>query len=221
MTRSPPPPPPLTKLATFFLLAVLAAPLAAQTTVTSGGRDGPTTCMGEQQEVNATAFDITSITTSLIRYTTPAVTWGQYTGRLGDLSAPIRASVYAALYNAKTQARVGQASLGDISSTRNISARSTPLARTVSAKTSYYLEINAAATGSIPKQVFARRCFMTGGTYTMNVAPGTEGRSSGCFSISPFTQQDVRNCWCGRRNNLPLFSSTQGNTDWHNMWGCR
>ncbi len=118
-------------------------------------------------------------------------------------------------------ARVGEAHLGDISSTLNISARSTPLARTVSPKTSYYLEIHAAATGSIPKQVFARRCFMTGGTYTMTVAPNTQGRSSGCFAISPLTQQHVRNCWCGRKTTLPLFRSTQDNTDFMNRWGCR
>ena len=62
---------------------------------------------------------------------------------------------------------------------------------------------------------------MTGGTYTMTVAPGTEGRNSGCFSISPLTQQDVRNCWCGRKTTLPLFSSTQDNTSLLNRWGCR
>ncbi len=69
--------------------------------------------------------------------------------------------------------------------------------------------------------VFARRCFMTGGTYTMTVAPNTSGRNSGCFTISPLTQQDVRNCWCGRKTTLPLFSSTQANTNWAAMWGCR
>ncbi len=76
------------------------------------------------------------------------------------------------------------------------------------------------ASGSVPKQVLARRCFMTGGTYTMNVAPNTSGQNSGCFSISPLTIHDVRNCWCGRENTLPLFTTDQANLDWLNMWNC-
>ncbi len=87
-------------------------------------------------------------------------------------------------------------------------------------KTSYYVQVDVRAIG-ITEQVFSRRCFMTGGTYTMNVAPNTSGQSSGCFSISPLTIQHVRNCWCGRKTTLPLFSSTQGNTDFLNGWGCR
>ncbi len=77
---------------------------------------------------------------------------------------------------------------------------------------------------SIPDQVFARRCFMTGGSYTIAanpIASGPTQGSSGCFTISPLTQQDVRNCWCGRKTTLPLFSSTQANNNWATMWGCR
>ncbi len=67
---------------------------------------------------------------------------------------------------------------------------------------------------------------MTGGTYTVNVAPGTEGQNSGCFAISEFNGnidaiQHVRNCWCGRKTTLPLSNSTQDNTDFRSMWGCR
>ena len=218
------PPPPLTKLATFFLLALLALPavVTAQTTVTSNGRAGQTACM-DQAEVNAESFSITEIKPSFIRYTTPAVTWTQYTGRLGDTTPPINVNIRATVYDARTEtAAVSSVLLANINSSLDYSGTNTPLIRAgLSAKTPYYLEVYADSSGSIPKQVFARRCFMTGGTYTMTVTPNTQGRSSGCFSISPLTQQDVRNCWCGRKTTLPLFSSAQDNTNWHNMWGCR
>ncbi len=74
--------------------------------------------------------------------------------------------------------------------------------------------------------MFGRRCFMTGGTYTMNVAPGTQDQSSGCYSISEFkgtmeTVHHVRNCWCGRRTTLALFSKTLDNTNFLYRQGCR
>ncbi len=179
----------------------------------------------DQGELDAGSLSITDLSTTTVFYTTPQITWNQYVGRLGDTTPPIRASIYAGVYNAGTKTRVGRASLGDISTTRNISARNTALARTgLSTKTVYYLEVYAEPTGSIQKQVFARRCFMTGGTYTIAAKPiasgPTEG-STGCYTISPLTQQHVRNCWCGRKTTLPLFSSTQDNTDFLNRWGCR
>ncbi len=92
----------------------------------------------------------------------------------------------------------------------------------LSPKTSYYAVIYTTANGFGEASPIQRFCFMTGGTYTMNVNPSSNtDRSSGCFSISPFTLQDVRNCWCGRKTTLPLFSSTQDNTNWLNMWGCK
>ena len=212
--------------ALLLLLAGFAAPAVAQTTVTSGGRDGPTTCINET-EVGDSLL-ITQIATNFIRYTTPPVTWNQYVGRLGDASPPINVNIRAGVYNASTEALVGQALLANITNTNNYNGTSTPLIRSgLSAKTLYYLEVYAQQSGSIPKQVFARRCFMTGGAYTMNVAPSTEGRTSGCFSISevdigiPRTIQHVRNCWCGRKTTLSLFSSDQDNTNFLNSYGCK
>ncbi len=202
-------------------------PVAAQTTVTSNGREGPTACL-DQGEVDALSFSITALNTATVSYTTPPITWNQYVGRLGDTTPPLKANIYVGVYNAGTKVILGRAFLGDISTTRNISAHNTPLARGgLSAKTVYYLEVYADPIGSIPKQVFARRCFMTGGTYTMTVAPGTQGKSSGCFSISEQTgynwssAQHVRNCMCGRGNTLPRFRSTQDNTAFLNALGCR
>ena len=75
-----------------------------------------------------------------------------------------------------------------------------------------------------PAQVIVRRCFMTGGTYTMTVDPAA-GQTSGCFSVSPRTIQDVRNCWCGRGNNSPrllgLFTDEAQNQTLRDRWGCR
>ena len=196
---------------------MLAAPSAAQTAVTSSGREGPTACLS-QEEINAGNMPITALSTTSVTYTAPAITWNEYVGRLGDTPAPASARVFYEVFKAdKGQRQVG--ARANLSSGGQVGTR-TESVTVLSAKTSYYVEVTVTATG-IPEQVFARRCFMTGGTYTMNVAPGTEGQNSGCFSISPLTQQHVRNCWCGRKTVLPLFSSTQDNTDWVNRWGCR
>ncbi len=211
-----------------LLLAGLAAPATAtaQTTVTSSGREGPTACLG-QEEVNAANFPITDLSTTSITYTTPAITWNEYVGRLGDTPAPAGARIFYEVFGVGKMERAVATERAILSSGGQVESQSFTSAG-LSAKTLYYVETAVVArdadnnpVDNIPAQVFARRCFMTGGTYTMNVPPGTEGDNSGCFSISPLTQQDVRNCWCGRKTTLPLFSSTQDNTDLLNRWGCR
>ncbi len=209
-----------------LLLAGLAAPATAQTTVTSDGREGPTACLG-QEEVNAANFPITALSTTSITYTTPAITWSEYVGRLGDTPAAASARIFYEVFEVGIGRPVATAneilSSGGQTSSRNLTEGG------LSAKTLYYVETAAVARDAgnnlisdIPRQVFARRCFMTGGTYTMNEDPNsTQGRNSGCFTISPLTIQHVRNCWCGRKTTLPLFSSPQDNTDFLNRWGCR
>ena len=223
-----PPPPPLAKLATFFLLAVLAAPSAAQTTVTSNGRVGSTACLN-QEEIDAGDLPITALSTTSVTYTTPTITWDQYVGRLGDTPAPASARIFYDVLKADTKrSETGQ--LGRLNSGGQVDTQ-TVNATGLSAKTLYYVETAVQARDaednvieSIPEQVFARRCFMTGGTYTIAANPiasgPTEG-STGCYTVSPLTIQHVRNCWCGRKTTLPLFSSTQDNTDFLNRWGCR
>ncbi len=214
-----PPPPHKLIYPLLLLLAGLAAPLAAQTTVNSSGRDGPTACL-DQTEVNGTNIPIETFSSSFVSYRNPTINWGQYTGRLGDTTPPASVTLYHAVHNASTGASVYRSEPILVNNETNFSGGSQALPG-LSPKTNYYVEIYAAASGSIPKQEFARRCLMTGGSYTMTVAPSTSGQSSGCFSIRPLTQQDVRNCWCGRKTTLPLFSSTQDNTDFLNRWGCR
>ncbi len=203
---------------------MLAAPSAAQTTVTSNGREGPTACLVGQKEINATDLSITALSTAQVTFTAPQITWNQYVTRLGDVPAPSSATVLFVVKNARADTEVGRKPNALI---RGVTLPSdTQTISNLVAKTSYYLEVTVTSAG-IPAQVFARRCFMTGGTYTMNAAPGTGAQghennfNSGCFSISPLTQQHVRNCWCGRKTTLPLFSSTQDNTALLNRWGCR
>ncbi len=198
------------------------APAEAQTTVTSNGREGPTACL-DQMQVNAVNIPITTLSTTSLTFTHPEVTWGQYIARLGDIPAPDNATVDAKVFNSLTKQIVGGIRGGPISSGLTQSSRSETVSG-LSPKTNYYLELYVARSGSIPKQVFARSCFMTGGTYTIAanpIASGPTQGSTGCYTISPLTQQHVRNCWCGRKTTLPLFSSTQNNTDWLDMWGCR
>ena len=120
-----------------------------------------------QTEVNAANLPITTLTSNFANYSAPAVTWGQYTGRLGDTTPPASATVYHAVYNASTKASVYKSAANLVNSENNYSGESQALPG-LTAKTNYYVEVYAAASGSIPKQVFARRCFMTGGTYTIS-----------------------------------------------------
>ncbi len=161
---------------------------------------------------------ITALSTTSVSYTAPAITWNEYVGRLGDTTPPTSAQVVYIVKEAGTDKKVAEVPNPLLSETM-LPSENDVISNLV-VKTSYYLEVNVTSSGH-EDIVFARRCFMTGGTYTMNVAPGTEGQNSGCFSISPLTQQHVRNCWCGRKTTLPLFSSTQDNTDLLNRWGCR
>ena len=164
---------------------------------------------------------ITALSTTSVTYTTPQITWNQYVAQLGGVPAPASARVWFEVHDVSMDRPIVTARFS-ISSGEQVNTQSLTQG-SLSAKTSYYVEVAVTATG-IPDQVFARRCFMTGGTYTMDKAPGTTHENnfnSGCYSISPLTMQHVRNCWCGRKTTLPLFSSTQDNTDFLNRWGCR
>ena len=198
---------------------MLAGPAWAQTTVTSSGREGPTTCVGSA-EIDAANMPITALSTSSVTITAPQVTWSQVLARLGDGQAPFNAVVYAEVINAQTGVRAGNLGLlGIISSTSPTYAGGSQALSGLAARSLYHVEIYASPAGR-PVQYLARRCFMTGGSYTMAVDPAA-GQTSGCFSISPRTIQDVRNCWCGRRNTLPLFGDATDNSNFLDSIGCR
>ncbi len=198
-------------------LALSAVPAVAQTTVTSNGREGPTACL-DKAEVDSADLPITALSTTSVTVTTPSITWNQYVGRLGDTSPPANVHLLLRVISAANAGLANSDSLGTINNRSDYEGESKSFSN-LSTNTNYYVEVYARST---PVQVFARRCFMTGGTYTMTVTPNsTQGRNSGCFTVRPLTIQHVRNCWCGRKTTLPLFSSTQDNTDWLNKWGCR
>ncbi len=68
----------------------------------------------------------------------------------------------------------------------------------LSPKTPYVFEVYSSS-GGLENIPLLRRCFMTGGTYTSTNTDILNG-STGCFTITPRTPQDVRNCLCGRGN---------------------
>ena len=201
----------------------IAAPVAAQTTVTSSGREGQTACVGVA-EIDAANMPITALSTSSVTVTVPEVTWSQVLAPLGDGQAPVNAVVYAEVINAQTGVRAGSLDLlGIISSTSPTYAGESRALSGLAARSLYHVEIYASPAGR-PVQYLARRCFMTGGSYTMAVNPAA-GQTSGCFSISPRTLQDVRNCLCGRGNNSPrvlgLFTDEMQNQALRDSLGCR
>ena len=200
-------------------MLLLTGPGWAQTTVTSDGREGHEACLG-QAEIDATNLPITTLSTSSVTVTTPQVTWSQVLAPLGDGQAPTNAIIAVNVFNARTGAVVGNSgAVGSISSSSPTYASRSVTRTGLTAKTLYRLEVDASPAGGTG-QIMARRCFMTGGTYTMNVNPAS-GQTSGCFSISPRTIEDVHNCWCGRRNTLPLFSDSTENTNFVDSLGCR
>ena len=128
-----------------------------------------------------------------------------------------------ALYDGRTGALLQSPALGFAidSSNPDMEVRQ-PTPFTVSPKTPYLAEIWV-TTGLGQNNKLTEICFMTGGTYAMTADPGASQTTNGCFSISPRTIQDVRNCWCGRKTNLPLFSVTSTPTQaaFRQSIGCR
>ena len=223
----------LVAFVTAALAAVMvAAPGWAQTTVTSSGREGPLTCVGEA-EVDATNFPITALSTNSVTVTAREVTWSQVLAPLGDGQAPTNATITVRVYRAADGMGAdndpANGLVGTISSSSPTYAGGSATRSGLSQNTLYYVTLEAGPAGR-DTQILGRRCFMTGGTYTMTVAPGTSGDggalvTSGCFAISPRTQQDVRNCLCGRGNNSPrvlgLFTDETQNQALRDSLGCR
>ena len=212
----PNPPPPRTARLTFLLLlAVLAGPLGAQTTtITSDGREGPTTCVNIA-EVDATNTPITALSTSSVTVTAPQVTWSQLLAQLGDGQAPINALIAVNVFDVRTGASVGNSgTVASISSSSPTYTGGSVTRTGLTARTPYRVEVDVSPAGGTGR-IRARRCFMTGGTYTVNVGTNNGERNSGCFSISPLTRENILNCLCGRGLTTAYTNSVRGN------WGCR
>ena len=123
--------------------------------------------------------------------------------------------------NALTNAQVQRASAGRIvSGSPNLNATNLPIS-SLTPNTPYVYTVETTASGFGEANPLLRRCFMTGGTYTLNNESGQPGfsnlNSSGCFSISPLTHQDVRNCLCGRSR---IWNDNAQNTAQRCTLGC-
>ena len=213
---------PSAKLAAAALVTMLmAGPAGAQTTVTSNGREGQTTCRG-QAEINATNMPFTALSTTSVTVTAPEITWSQVLAPLGDGQAPANAIISVNVFD-QTNTGIGNSgAVATISSSSPTYAGGSVTRTGLSANTLYFVEIDIGIAGR-QGRTFGRRCFMTGGTYTVPTHVG--GQTSGCFAISPRTPQDVRNCLCGRGNNSPrvlgLFNNETQNQALRDSLGCR
>ncbi|MCY4304181.1 MAG: hypothetical protein OXC62_05285 [Aestuariivita sp.] len=202
-------------LAAALVAMMFVAPGWAQTTVTAPGLFGSSACGGGYTQNNPAAFDSSNngrVATNInVNFKLSNIlNWTSLRGILGITSNPVSSiTVYGKVKNTRIGADVRTIDFGAVTASQNPSYSDNNA--TLTERTPYALILYTDFAGHGESNPFAVECFMTGGTYTMNVNPG-EGRTSGCFSISPLTPLDVRNCWCGRQNNFPLFSSTSNPT---------
>ena len=216
--------PPLNIFAATLAVMLIAAPAAhAQVTVTTDGLIGPNACVTRMENKQYDVLEVHAMTSTSVTFRTKAYAnlYSALRARAGDGGGNSFGIAFA-LYNGRTGALLQSPALGfSIDSSNPDMAVRQPSSITVSPKTPYLAEIWV-NTGLGQNNKLTEICFMTGGTYTM-VNPGTSQTTNGCFSISPRTPQDVRNCWCGRKTNLPLFSSTSTPTQaaFRQSIGCR
>ena len=212
---TPPPPPwncrrrPLTLAVAGLAALVWAGAAVGQTTVTTDGLIGPAACVTRLENKQHDVLEVHAMSSTSVTFRTKAYAnlYSALRARAGD-SGATSFGIAIALYNGRTGALLQSPALGfAIDSSNPDMAVRQPTPFTVSPKTPYLAEIwvNSGLGGN---NKLTEICFMTGGTYTMTADPGTSQTTNGCFSISPRTIQDVRNCWCGRKTNLPLFSAT-------------
>ncbi|MCY4287342.1 MAG: hypothetical protein OXC63_01975, partial [Aestuariivita sp.] len=187
-------------------------PAFAQVSVTTDGLIGPPACAARQEIKSFDVGALSDVTSTSAQFRTNA--YSNLYGALRNLGGDGGGTSFRLAVAARHGQTNALASNIDINTTIDSSNPnladglfvSTP---GLSEKTPYIFEVyvlSGLPSGANDKLI--ELCFMTGGTYTMAVAPGNNETTNGCFSISPRTPQDVRNCWCGRKTNLPLFSGT-------------
>ena len=214
--------PPPRKLTVFLLLAVLAGPVSAQT-VTTPGLVGPPACAGTGESNDPLAGSISAVTTTTVTLSHDARNnlYSELRSRAGDggaTSFPLRYRVY----NARTGSQTGsQGGFATITSSNPNLASGTNAPFALTEKTPYYITVYTTASGFGESRPLLTRCFMTGGTYTPSNESGQPGfvanTTSGCFSISPLTRLDVRNCLCGRSR---IWNDDTQNTTARQNLGC-
>jgi len=191
----------VTFAAAALLALVIAAPVAAQTTITAPGLTGQAACGAGYSEAQLAAFDSSSnqfnaTNTSVNFKLSSLVNWNGLRGLVGAGDNPVTSiTVYGKVKNTRTGADVRMIDFGAATSTQNPSYSDNNV--TLTETTPYVLILYSNFAGSGESNPFGVQCFMTGGTYTpanTNFGPS----STGCFTITPRTQLDIRNCLCGR-----------------------
>ena len=208
---------PSAKLAAAALVVMLVAdPVWAQT-ITAPGLKGTQACVGTSE---IKRFDLAEVTISGSNATfSPKNVTNLYSllrSEVGD-GGPTSFPILYTYTNAKTGQKSAAIRVTTVDSANpNFSASSEAAGYT--AKTPYYFTVFARASGFGESRPLTRLCFMTGGTYTPTntTFPG----STGCFSISPRTPQDVRNCLCGRGNTGTVGTQNYDYTSLRPAWGC-
>ena len=200
---------------------MLAAPVSAQT-ITAPGMIGQPACAGPGETDDPVSGSVSNITANSANTTTDLYSnlYGALRAQAGDggpTSFPLTLYIRNAITNAVVVNNAYRLSIS--SSNQDLIAVSA--AHTLSPKTAYVVTLETSASGFGESRPLLRRCFMTGGTYTPSNESGQPGfdntASSGCFSISPLTRLDVRNCLCGRSR---IWNDDAQNTTARQNLGC-
>ena len=196
----------------------MTAPVWAQT-ITAPGLVGPPACVGQGETDDPLSGSISITGDGNVSLTITAFDnlYSSLRSRVGD-SAPTTFTIKDRVRSVGTGIQVEGSFATITSGSPNLNASPSPH-RSLVDKTVYVFEVFV---DEIDRPLL-RRCFMTGGTYTITNLSVVNG-SNGCFSISPLTPQDARNCLCGRGatgsvtiDGSPAswnYSSMRGN------WGC-
>ena len=210
----------LTTLAAALAATLVAAPVAAQSqaTITSRGLNGQGACPGG---ITATHIDDAGISHLMILngggsqaiQANPLgfISYSTLRGRVGDGSSTTSFPMRIRVTNTRTGSQVHDVAAGTIDSTNTATSMNLSLA--VDPRTPYSVIYYANVTNLGPTRPESTSCFMTGGDYTITNRALSEG-SNGCFTISPRTFLDVRNCLCGRPATGTMNSLFQGSDAW-------
>ena len=198
-----------------------AGPAEAQT-ITAPGLVGQPACVGPGETDDPVSGSVSGITTNRANTTTEAYSnlYSALRAQVGDggpTSFPLTLYIRNAITNAVVVNNAYRLAIS--SSNQNLIALAS--GHTLSPKTPYVVTLETSASGFGEARPLMRRCFMTGGTYTPANESGQPGfdntSSSGCFSISPRTRHDVRNCLCGRSR---VWNDDAQNTAARTNLGC-
>jgi len=186
-----------------------AAPVAAQ--VMTNGLSGENACGAGYSEAQLAAFDssnnqFNATNTSVNFKLSTLVGWNGLRSLVGAGDNPVTSiTVYGKVKNTRTGADVRMIDFGAVTSTQNPSYSDNNV--TLTETTPYVLILYSNFAGSGESNPFGVQCFMTGGTYTpanTNFGPS----STGCFTITPRTQLDIRNCLCGQSDLSQTATTT-------------